>query len=177
MHIITLLSLLFLISGALSDLAAFNETVDYPTVGENVLWPTIYQYIRGPLGTPLVSTAIAHVDLSDLDKGSTTTAATRAYARELGGPGYLDDAGHILANRMGGSGKDPVNIFPQNPTVNRGIWRVFEGKIYTCISTYHLTAKLEWRFSYSDTTRPISIVYRVSYSGTECDDDSQTFPN
>jgi len=69
-----------------------------------------------------VASAIATIDLSHLDIGSDTTDTTRTYARSLG---LLDDdAGHILANRLGGSGRDPVNIFPQNLSINRGAYRV-----------------------------------------------------
>jgi len=45
-----------------------------------------------------------------MDTGSGTTQTTRDYAR---GKGHgNDDAGHIIANRLGGSGKDPINIIP-----------------------------------------------------------------
>jgi hypothetical protein len=47
---------------------------------------------------------------SDMDTGSDTSQVTRDYCRNLGDPN--DDAGHIIANRLGGSGRDPINIFP-----------------------------------------------------------------
>lgn len=52
----------------------------------------------------------------------------------------------ILANRLGGSGKEPVNIFPQSPTINRGVYRMFEAKIAECINATNITANLKWVF-------------------------------
>lgn len=34
-----------------------------------------------------------------------------------------NDAGHILGDQLGGSGKDPSNIIPQSAHFNRGAWK------------------------------------------------------
>lgn len=47
---------------------------------------------------------------SDLRTGSGTNDITRDYARSRGF--NSDDAGHIRACNLGGSGADPINIFP-----------------------------------------------------------------
>jgi len=151
----------------------------YPVAGRNTLGPTSYNYLQA--SKLRVSSATSKVDKSYLDTGSETTDAARTYARSLGLP--TDDAGHILANRLGGSGKDPVNIFPQNLSINRGSWRVFEGRIFDCLNgtAAKISAALDWTFSYSGNgTRPTSIVYCVKYSATPTCSSSnvcQTFTN
>ena len=63
---------------------------------------------------PVVSSASVTIVKSNLDKGTDTTSCTQDYARSLDDDGVQDcDAGHILANRLGGSGNQPINIFPQ----------------------------------------------------------------
>jgi hypothetical protein len=72
-----------------------------------------YQYVSHN-GIAVVSSASATVTASNLDKGSDTTSCTQDYSRSLDDDGVQDcDAGHILANRLGGSGNQPINIFPQ----------------------------------------------------------------
>jgi hypothetical protein len=65
-------------------------------------------------GVPVVISASTTVVKSNLDKGTDTTSCTQDYSRSLDDDGVQDcDAGHILANRLGGSGNQPINIFPQ----------------------------------------------------------------
>lgn len=65
-------------------------------------------------GTPVVSSASVTITPKDLDKGTDTTSCTQDYSRSLDDDGVKDcDAGHILANRLGGPGNQPINIFPQ----------------------------------------------------------------
>jgi len=148
-------------------------------LGKNILEPSIYEYEQA--SKLRVTTATSTIDKSYLDTGSETTDAARTYARSLGLP--TDDAGHILANRLGGSGKDPVNIFPQNLSINRGSWRVFEGRIFDCLieTPAQIIAALDWTFTYSgDETRATSIIYCVKYSATpncSSSDVCQTFAN
>lgn len=61
---------------------------------------------------PVVSSATCTISNDDLDKGCDTDETTRDYARKLGGHDGVDDddAGHILAHRLGGSGSEPTNI-------------------------------------------------------------------
>jgi len=138
----------------------------YPQQGTNILGNA--QYVYAAAGSKLrVTTAHATVTKENLDTGSDTTQTTRDWAHSQGLAG--DDAGHILANRLGGSGKDPVNIFPQNVTINRGVYRVFEGHVADCVAgSTGLTAILDWTFSYSSgtDTRPIGVYYCVKYDKT-----------
>lgn len=59
--------------------------------------------------------------------GSATNKDTRTYSKDMNGPipkGYEpNDAGHILGDQLGGSGKDPSNIIPQSAHFNRGAWK------------------------------------------------------
>merc|ERR1712194_100202 len=87
----------------------------------------------------------------------------------------------ILANRLGGCGTCPINIFPQNAGVNRGIYRVMEGQIYDCILNGAGKARLEWVFNHKNPAtkhlRADSYTYTASFTGGNCDDMSQTFSN
>jgi hypothetical protein len=69
-------------------------------------------------------------------EGDEPDAGTQSYARSLGGHDgcHNDDAGHILANRLGGYGTDPINIMPQAPHLNRGLWEAFESSIHDCFT-------------------------------------------
>ena len=100
-------------------LAVAKTTVNYPTDGENDLMAggggmCEYDY-EDHDGKPVVVTATCTITSSDLDTGCDTDETTRKYARDLGGHDGVDDddAGHILANRLGGNGEEPTNIFPQ----------------------------------------------------------------
>jgi len=180
--------LLFVVLSVASDLAIHPITIDdleeravtYPVPGTNVLVPGSYVYNQVDSARVRVFTARAEVTEANLDKGSDTTETTRNWAKYQGLP--TDDAGHILANRLGGSGKEPVNIFPQNPTINRGQYRVFEGTIYECIkSSPGITASLTWTFSYAfpNSTRPTGIDYcaRFTSSVPPCVNGCRQFSN
>lgn len=79
----------------------------------------------------MVTSASVTITKANLDKGSDTTSCTQDYSRSLDDDGVKDcDAGHILAHRLGGPGNQPINIFPQDLSVNRGSWAQFEGVIY-----------------------------------------------
>lgn len=90
------------------------------------------------------------------------------------------DAGHILANRLGGPGNQPINIFPQDLSVNRGAYNQFEAVIYDCLMKYSATqAKLSWTFSYSSSTKtkPNQVKYVADFTGGTCVDTTMTFTN
>ena len=89
----------------------------------------------------VVVSASGTITPNSLDNGSGTTSCTQQYSRVLEDDGEDNcDAGHILANRLGGYGNIPINIFPQNSSINRGTYAQFEGDIYDCIKMrrYHL---------------------------------------
>lgn len=89
------------------------------------------------------------------------------------------DAGHILANRLGGPGNQPINIFPQDLSVNRGSYAQFEGDIYECISGGASSASLSWTFTYESTshTKPYKVSYSATFEGGPCTSLSQVFSN
>lgn len=131
-------------------------------------------------GTPVVSSASVTVTLADMNKGTDTTSCTQDYSRSLDDDGVKDcDAGHILANRLGGPGNQPINIFPQNLSVNRGAYNQFEGEIYDCIMGGATSASLSWTFTYASTTntKPISLTYSAKFSGGSCGDKYSEFTN
>lgn len=116
---------------------------------------------------------------TSLHNGSDTTSCTREYARMLEDDGADDcDAGHILANRLGGYGNQPLNIFPQNSTINQGIYNQFEGKIYDCMLNASL-GYLEWTFTYEsyENTQPYKVAYYAKFENSNCEPLYSEFPN
>tara|TARA_B100001093_G_scaffold185108_3_gene177922 strand:+ start:18319 stop:18879 length:561 start_codon:yes stop_codon:yes gene_type:complete len=108
---------------------------------------------------------------SSLDKGTDTTSCTQKYSRMLEDDGQNDcDAGHILANRLGGYGNLPVNIFPQNSSMNRGTYAQFEGEIYDCMLETNGLAYLSWDFFYENknNTMPYKVIYSANFDDSIC---------
>ena len=100
---------------------------------------------------------------ADIGTGTATNPSSRAWARALGNSD--DDAGHILAKILGGSGgKD--NVFPQLSSINRGEYREFEKSVRRYIERTGNDVNLKWRFEYKNGgTRPTKIVYEVFDNG------------
>jgi ribonuclease T2 len=131
-------------------------------------------------GQPVVTSAYITITSASLDTGTDTTSCTQDYARMLDDDGVQNcDAGHILANRLGGLGNQPINIFPQDSSINRGTWAQFEDNIYDCIQEGATSAELSWKFIYESTshTKPYQVTYSVSYIGSSCSSISTTFNN
>lgn len=138
-----------------------------------------YNYVSH--GVPVVSSASVTITKANLDMGSDTTSCTQTYSRNLDDDGIQDcDAGHILAHRLGGPGNQPINIFPQDLSVNRGSYAQYEGVIYDCIATKGATAaSLSWSFMYRSTsrTKPDNVTYSAVFTGGSCANLKQTFSN
>jgi hypothetical protein len=130
-------------------------------------------------GHAVVTSASVTITKSDLDKGSDTTQCTQDYSRTLDDDGVQDcDAGHILAHRLGGPGNQPINIFPQDLSINRGAYAQYEDSINTCVYAGDHAA-LSWTFSYASTshTKPNKVVYTATYTGGHCASTTQSFTN
>lgn len=84
-----------------------------------------YTYLYTCLQNEIL-TAKATITSSDLGTGTKTNKKSIAQARGLGLD--TDDAGHIIAKRLGGSG-DVDNVFPQDSHINRGQFKAFEAKL------------------------------------------------
>ncbi|MFA0965871.1 RHS repeat-associated core domain-containing protein [Pseudomonas amygdali] len=126
-------------------------------------WCVNASVTRGPAGQPLRATAT--ITKADIKKGGTATnASSRSWARSLGNPD--DDAGHIIAKLLGGSGgKD--GVFPQLKGINRGQFRAFESTIASTVNKRG-PVDVELNFIYgSGGTRPTSITYDVYRQGNK----------
>ena len=186
-----LVSVLALVAGAY---ASFNETLGAttcicttapcPVSGSNSLTEgggdvgTYHYVLHG--SQPVVTSASVKIGPKDLDKGTDTTKCTQDYARMMDDDGTVDaDAGHILAHRLGGIGSQPINIFPQDLSVNRGAYAQFEAQIYDCIKGGASSASLSWTFQYSSSTRtkPSKVTYEAVFTGGDCSKLSQSFDN
>jgi hypothetical protein len=128
----------------------------------------------------VVISAQGVININSLDNGTETTTCTRKYSRMLEDDGeQVCDAGHILARRLGGYGNEPLNIFPQNSTINQGIFAQFEGQIYDCMQKGGEVGYLSWDFLYENTehTMPYRVIYKASFSNPICSDLEGDFSN
>ena len=160
-------------------------TVPCPEIGTNLIQmgggtaKITYEYkLQGDY--PIVVNAHGAITPLDLDHGTDTTSCTQKYSRMLDDDGIQDcDAGHILANRLGGYGNIPTNLFPQNSSINRGSYAQFEGDIYDCMKTGATLGHLSWEFYYENTnhTMPNSVKYAATFDGGNCTTLSSLFPN
>lgn len=103
----------------------------------------------------------ALITRNHLNTGSSTNQAARNYAHQMGRNN--DDAGHILAQRLGGSGTDLRNIFPQSNNINRGVWAQVEDTVANVVQNYgSVIFNVNLEYSDEDSTRPNKIVYRIA---------------
>ncbi|KAL7301718.1 hypothetical protein TKK_0005715 [Trichogramma kaykai] len=103
----------------------------------------------------------ALIEPKHLNKGSAPTKGARDYAHRMGKAN--DDAGHILAARLGGSGSDLRNIFPQSKNINRGVWAQAEADVANAVQKYkkiHYVVNLIYKDQKA--TRPYQINYKVT---------------
>jgi hypothetical protein len=159
-------------------------TVPCPQIGENNIimgngGANITYFYEEHNNIPVVIKGEGYVYPSSLGNGSDTTSCTRKYARMLEDDGADScDAGHILANHMGGYGNQPLNIFPQNSTINKGLYNQYEGKIYDCIlnASYGF---LTWDFYYetSQNTQPNKVIYTAKFENSICEPLYEEFTN
>jgi len=184
-YILFILSSLSVINAYNSTSSCYCTTVPCPIEGKNSLTigggtsGTYYYTLHNNI--PVISSANIRISIVNMDKGSDTTTCTQNYARSLDDDGIQDcDAGHILAHRLGGPGNQPINIFPQDLSINRGSYAQYEDGIYTCITTKGVDyADLSWVFTYSSNTKtkPINVNYDVKYTGGSCTATSKLFSN
>lgn len=113
--------------------------------------------------------ATAKIRPKDLGTGTGTNASSRLFARALGCSG--DDAGHAIGNQLGGSKK---NIFPQDPSTNRGVFRDFEGQVADQVARGdNVIVRVVPQYG-SSSSRPDSVLYQVRTNGVT---ESRTFAN
>lgn len=180
--IISISSILSVSSNASSCICT---TVQCPVIGMNTLimgngGSTIhYTYIQQN-DVPVISSAKGILTFDSLDNGSETTECTQKYSRTLEDDGSNNcDAGHIMANRLGGYGNQPINIFPQQLSINRGAYAQFENIIYNCIKSGATEAVLSWVFTYSNSSRtmPSEVQYSAFFDKGNCTIVSSKFSN
>ena len=110
-----------------------------------------------------IESVFAQVRPEHIGTGQGTTQRTRTFARALGEAS--DDAGHLVGANLGGS-RDFDNIIPQNPTVNRGEFRVLEADIANRVRAGdEVFVRVVPKYSSDTATRPDRIVYQVRTNG------------
>ena len=111
-----------------------------------------------------LESAFAKIERQHLGTGTSTNAAARLFARTFGRA--KDDAGHAIAKRLGGSGKDIKNIFPQSLRLNRGDFREYEAKIAAKVKAgKEVFVQVILKYDSSIATRPSRIVYVTRVNG------------
>lgn len=99
----------------------------------------------------------------DIGTGTATNQYTRDFARSRGNDD--DDAGHARPRNQGGSGTDPLNIFPQARGINRGQFRIFEAQVAQRVQDTGTTADSTLTPTYEGNSfRPSSLNYNVQFS-------------
>jgi len=180
-----LYSLFSVLTYSVTGSTCICTAVQCPVVGVNTLvmgngGSTVkYTYVQHNEHI-VVSSVTGIVSPASLDKGTEPTKCTQDYSRMLEDDGLENcDAGHIMANRLGGYGNEPINIFPQKFSINRGPYAQFEGKIYECIKSGANQATLNWNFSYETTnhTMPNKVVYSAQFDKGDCTHLEDTFSN
>lgn len=128
-------------------------------------------YTRGANGR--IERVQATINRSDLNTGTSTNASSRAEAKRMAGCDKVQ-AGHALAQRLGGSG-GVGHISPQTPGVNMGAYRVFEGTVAKAVEK-NGSADVDIKFIYPNATSqmPNAIVYSFTSGGATR---SLPFPN
>ncbi len=105
-----------------------------------------------------------------LDTGGAVTKQVRDSIRMMGNTN--DDAGHIIAQRLGGPGHVAYNFFPQSRSISRGIWRTEEDLVYNWLQHYPDLSfvRMSFNFVYQDhvmtdtyATRPNFFVYHDEF--------------
>ena len=169
---------------SVQDSACVCTTVPCPEAGENEIvmgnGGVQMSYLYELHNTiPVVVSAKGTLTPESLDHGTDTTSCTQKYSRLLEDDGEQScDAGHILANRLGGYGNEPLNIFPQNSSINRGDYAQFEGDIYDCMVN-STQGFLTWEFIYpgSQNTQPTYVKYSATFEDSLCGSLYQEFSN
>ena len=124
----------------------------------------VIEYVQNEAGA--VQWLHARITQDHLDRGTETNLAMRTFVRRLGL--QTDQAGHIIANRLGGLGTVRWNIFPQNPRFNAGVFRAdVEDLIYQHVRN-NGPVEIWFRFDYDDwfhPNRPSRISYYIVGEG------------
>jgi len=159
-------------------------TVDCPIEGINhVIMGNGYahiDYMYEYHNEQLVVTSASGILYPDsLNCGTDTTSCTQKYSRMLEDDGNQNcDAGHILANHLGGYGHIPTNIFPQDFSINRGVYAHFENNIYECMLSGASSGHLQWKFYYqSNHTMPYQVDYQADFENGSCKHIQSQFTN
>ena len=174
----------FLVGVSSQESPCVCTTVPCPVIGENdivmgnggVQMSYVYELHNT---MPVVVSAKGTLTPESLDHGTDTTSCTQKYSRILEDDGEQScDAGHILANRLGGYGNEPLNIFPQNSSINRGSYAQFEGDIYDCMQSSS-QGFLTWEFIYpgSQYTQPTHVKYSATFADSTCGSLYEEFSN
>lgn len=107
----------------------------------------------------------AEIRREHLNTGTDPNDRTRAFVRRLSDVN-TDQAGHIVAARLGGTGRQTWNIIPQNGHFNTGSYRAHvEAPIYDAVDRYG-TVRAWFIIRYEDLLRPnrptrFDILYRL----------------
>jgi RHS repeat-associated protein len=141
-----------------------DGAVDAARAGSRVARPATLRVRTGFRGR--IEEIQTRIGPENLGGGTPTNASSRNLARSQGRS--TDDAGHGIGNILGGLGDARSNnISPQNPSINRGVYRQHEKAIadYVRRTGHHVDIKLEYKYRNPHDTRPMGVTYEVTRNG------------
>lgn len=103
----------------------------------------------------------AVVRQNNLDQGTKVTEKARKEIKSIAGTN--DHSGHIIANRLGGSGKDTINLIPMPPELNNQNYKYLETFVYKVLDehrtdNWYCEIQVELRYKQGQ-KRPYKIIY------------------
>lgn len=106
----------------------------------------------------------AKIEPRNIGSGTSTNAASRNLTKSLGD--MLDDAGHGIGKDLGGpGGARSGNLFPQNPSINRGIFKAHEQAIVDeVMAGNEVFVRVVPRYL-EGATRPYEVLYQTRING------------
>jgi hypothetical protein len=112
----------------------------------------------------------ADIEEQHIDGGTGKNQTVRNGVQNDVGCSINDDAGHYIANSLGGIGRKYYNIYPENRTLNRGKQRVWEGKVKEYVMNdcdkARVTVRVKFNDNSSPSTRPVTVKYLTRCVGT-----------
>jgi len=142
------------------------NTVKNPDHQEDGSGSPIFKYKRGTGGRIEFLEGIIKIGNVNGGRGSPCSPATRQYTTRMSMGVNGDICGHIIANTLGGSGREEFNVFPQNSRLNNGPWKSLERRIKEFVKNgTDNVANLRFWFDYEKPTdtRPTAFTLTVNF--------------
>lgn len=144
-----------------------QELLTYDDEYKEPLKSPIQKVVRD-VATKKVECIVAYITIENIDKGTSPNPKTQAFAKKLGYP--EDQAGHLIAKILGGTGYRIYNIVPQSRKSNTSSeWRTkVERAIRNKVRDENVNATFIVQPQYDSNIHPTR-PYKLKYSFTFTD--------